>query len=442
MNRPRGIAPSRPLVACGEVGALSCLVAQRPPDDRRVVLVALDHPGDPIQVGGQPGRIVGEAVLRAEAVRVAFDVGLVHHVQAVLVAQGVPLGIVGVVRRPDGVDVVPFHQLDVAHHQGAIDGVPRERAVLVAVHALHQDGLAVDEESAAADLDRPEADARGDNFERAPGSVLQRQERGIEVRCFRRPAVGGSHRERQRHRPLAPGRHRGGRGNAAPHLAAVCIEQLQRHRRRRCPSTAIRHRDRRLQSRVDPRVIEDGPDLEVPHVRVGGAPQVHVPEDAAQPEHVLILEERTIAPAVHFDGQHVGTLPEVARDVELGRRAAVLAVTHPRAVHPDVEGRVHAREVQQHAPARPLRRDVERCPVRADGVVVARRPRVLRLVREGIPRVAVDGHAETLNLPVARHNDVLPPRVIEPGELGAGGPRGRAWRIVEPPWAVQRSEPG
>ena len=67
------------------------------------------------------------------------------------------------------------------------------------------------------------------------------------------------------------------------------------------------------------------------------------------------------------------------RDVELRRRAAVLVVADAPAVHPDVERRVHAAEVQQHAPARstPAARSNTRA-VRADGVVVARRPRVPR----------------------------------------------------------------
>jgi len=46
-------------------------------------------------MGGLPGQVVGEAVVGTEAVAVALDVGLVHHVSTVLVAQRVPSGSFG-----------------------------------------------------------------------------------------------------------------------------------------------------------------------------------------------------------------------------------------------------------------------------------------------------------------------------------------------------------
>ena len=49
-----------------------------------MVLVALDHPRDSIEIERLPRGIVGQPVIRAEAVGVALDVGLVHHVEAVL----------------------------------------------------------------------------------------------------------------------------------------------------------------------------------------------------------------------------------------------------------------------------------------------------------------------------------------------------------------------
>ena len=67
----------------GVVRAAAGLVAQRPDHHAGVVLVPLDHADRPLHEGGVPGGDVREQAADA----VGFEVGLVHHVDAVLVAQ-------------------------------------------------------------------------------------------------------------------------------------------------------------------------------------------------------------------------------------------------------------------------------------------------------------------------------------------------------------------
>ena len=65
----------------------------------------------------------------------------------------VPIGVVGVVRGADRIDVEALHQLDVLDHALFGNDVPRRHVVLVPVHAADDDGLAVDGELPVGDLD-------------------------------------------------------------------------------------------------------------------------------------------------------------------------------------------------------------------------------------------------------------------------------------------------
>ena len=104
-----------PVVGGFEVRAVHGLVAQRPNDDggmievrAHVVLVALQN-----LLGEQ--RLLG-LCLGTIAEAVALLIGLGGHVDAVLVAQVIPHGIVGIVAGAYGVDVQALHDLDVLNH--------------------------------------------------------------------------------------------------------------------------------------------------------------------------------------------------------------------------------------------------------------------------------------------------------------------------------------
>ena len=74
----------------------------------------------------------------------ALEVGLIFEVDAIFVGQVVPIGVVAVVAVAHVVDVCALHQHDFALHLFARDGVSALGVRLVAVNALHFDGLAVE----------------------------------------------------------------------------------------------------------------------------------------------------------------------------------------------------------------------------------------------------------------------------------------------------------
>ena len=81
--QPRRVRPPDPGRGGLVIGPVAGLVAERPGNDRGVVPVALDHPGDAADPRLQVSRVVAERAL--EGVR--LDVRLVDHVEPKLVGQ-------------------------------------------------------------------------------------------------------------------------------------------------------------------------------------------------------------------------------------------------------------------------------------------------------------------------------------------------------------------
>ena len=86
-----------------------------------MVLVALDHVANACDERGEVAGIAAELVV----VRVRLDVRLVDDVEAEPVAEVEPVGVVGVVRAADGVEVRLLDQPRVRLHQLARDCSPR-----------------------------------------------------------------------------------------------------------------------------------------------------------------------------------------------------------------------------------------------------------------------------------------------------------------------------
>jgi len=99
---------------------------------------------------------------------VRFDVGLIDHVEAELVAQVVEAVVVGVVRAAHGVDVVPLHGDEVVTHVGQRDGLAGAGMVIVTVDPVDLHRSVVDQQLPVADLDGAEAHPLADDLAHAP----------------------------------------------------------------------------------------------------------------------------------------------------------------------------------------------------------------------------------------------------------------------------------
>ena len=134
-----------------------------------------------------PARVAAEMIV----VGVALDVRLVDEIEAVPIAELVPALVVGVVGEAHRVEIVPLHDLDVADHVRQVEGLAHPLVVLVAIDALDEDSLAVDEEGAVPDLDAAEAEAAGGVLHRAPVGRDEADDEGVEGRILVAPRRRG-----------------------------------------------------------------------------------------------------------------------------------------------------------------------------------------------------------------------------------------------------------
>ena len=431
LHGPRRVEGLDPIVTAFEVGAVSGFVARAPDDDRGVVVVAQHHAAVAVEVRGGEGGIARE-VLRLVAVvpAVRLDVGFVHDVEPVFVAEVVPQRHVGIVARAHGVHVQPLHLADVAHHLFARDAVARVGLHLVPVDPLDENRLAVDQQLPAADLDlaEPHAERRGFSHPAVGGEGFGRER--VEVRGLGAPLFRGRDLEGRRD-AVAAGAERAGVERAAPVVAE------------RQPDAAdIRRRGHLGAQRAVAVVVHQiGRQPHVGQTTPVAGVEVAVAADARKAPEILVFEIRTVAPAV--DAQHDQVAApgrDVAGDVEFGFELAVLAVTRLAAVDPERHVRDRRADVDEHVAALPVGGNPDAAAVEPRVVLFMGNQRRLHL-EEFVPRVGfvrVDRIAAAVQLPDSRHGHHAPRRVVVAGAEESLGLRTRTLRAQEGPFAVER----
>ena len=233
LNRARRVEFLQPFVGRVEVRAVSGFVPERPNDDRRVVAVAERHSLGAVHVRGEPFRRVRERFF-AVTHPVRFDVRFVDDVQTVFVAKFVPARIVRIVRRANRVDVQRLHNADILEHPLFGNGVAAVSVVFVAVDALQENRLVVDEELTVGDFDLAETDFKAGVERRFEIGVVNLQVRRIEPRGLRRPKIRRFHRDFERDRfDFAPFEFEGNvgafvRGRAADTFGDIDVRRIVR----------------------------------------------------------------------------------------------------------------------------------------------------------------------------------------------------------------------
>jgi hypothetical protein len=181
----RRVVGADPRRLCFVVDAVARLVAERPGDDRRMVLVAQHHPCSSFEPRRAVARVLADGVVEG----VALDVCFVDHVQAELVAEIQEARIVRVVRAAHGIDVVLLHRHKIGAHVGDGDGFAALGMVVVAVDAADHHRLAVDQQLPIGDGDRAEADGVGNYFLHRARRIGQRHNQAVAVRLLGRPRL-------------------------------------------------------------------------------------------------------------------------------------------------------------------------------------------------------------------------------------------------------------
>ncbi len=175
-----------------------------------------------------------------------------------------------------------------------------------------------------------------------------------------------------------------------------------------------------------------GVDEVVPQVPLFPAQDVHVPEDAAHAELVLILEVAAVAPLQHQYVDLVVPGGHEIGDVELAGGVGDLAVAHEPAVDPEVEAGVHA--LEHDGPAAVVLGQHEVPPVQAAGVLLRH---VGRVVGERVAPVGVLVPVVAVHLPHRGHGNAVH---LHAGVQQVVRQIDDAFKVPELPFAVERLE--
>ena len=372
-------------------------------------------------MGEGPIGIVAQGLVQVVADAVGLDVGLVVDIEPVAVAQRVPIGVIGIMGGPDRVEMVGLEGADVGLHGGLVHDVAGLRMVFVAVGALDEDGFPVDFDQAVFDADVPETDLEAGGLEDLAVGIEELDGDLVQGRRFGRPAVDarealepvdacgvtGVHAGRQVKGGQGAAFPRHGHAQVAVKAALAVVGDLRGQR----------------QGAGEKVVLETGVGDHIGQVRLGPGVEPDLSLDARQPPEVLAFEEAAVAPAVDLEGEGVGALPHRVGDVEFGGQLGPLTVADALAIDPQEEGRLDRAEVQQDALALPWGRKLEVSAVAAHRVpAVGDVGRVRGLLPvEWVGMVGVNRRAVSVQLPVGRHRDVVPPAHVVLGRLEAHG---------------------
>ena len=365
---------------------------------------------------------------------VALDVGLGHHVKAILVAQVVPARVVAIVTGTHGVHVQLLHNLDVLNHAFHADDVAVVGIQLVAVGALDEDGLAVDEHLSALDLDASESHTLADGFDDVAFLVLQGEGEGVEVRYLCAPYLDAGNGEGE------------GRGGATAYAdRGVASGAAIRGGKGGLDSKALGCRSGHVNRELAVLVVVDDVlmDEDVLDVCLRTGVEIDFAGNAGEAPEILVFEIGAVAPAHDAHGDEVLLARrEVLGKVELGFHLRVLAVADVLAIDPKFKVRSGRAHVEVDVLPLPSSRNCDELAVAARVVVaflyVGRVALELRVPR--VAHVLVDLVAVAFELKEAGYGEIHPLRVIEIRGVEACGRLVVVEGKVETPLAFERKE--
>ena len=225
-----------------------------------------------------------------------------------------------------GIEVMLFHHAQIAQNMLSSDGIADQGVAIVAVDTLDLDIDTVDVQHRVPNGNVLDADLLDD------GLAVSTDDQLIECRVLSIP----------QHRMVKGKVHVPARvGRLLRQLRAVrCVQRAHR-----LPGGTVP--DNRQVNRGFAQIIRHrGAHGLVKNVVLRSVQQVHIAENTAHAQLVLIFQIATIAPLHHQYGQPVASGMDKGTDIKRAGRVRNLTVSHQIAIDPDVKTRIHTLKVQ------------------------------------------------------------------------------------------------
>ena len=350
------------------------------------------------------GLFGGRIIPVAKAMTLLVSLG--HHIKTILVAQLIPLRVVGIVTGAHGIDVELLHNLDVLYHPFTAHDVATVWIHLVSVGSFDINRLPIDQQLTVLNLHFPEPHLLRNHLNDL-SALLHCGDKGEEIGCLGGPWFHVLDVESHVAVALPLEFHA-----VLAHGDAVSVQQVEVYR-----GTSL-HVQVYRQHTVLVVVHQVSRQLDVAHLHlfVAGI-KITVARHAAQSPEVLVFAVRAVAPTEGLEGNQVVAFLHIGRDVELGGHLRILSIAHIHAVDIQVDVGCHAAKVGDNLLAVPAVGYVDDAAVAAHMVVFQRH--LGRVVLEMSAPSEADVHvyrvAIAVEFPYSRHADGLPCRVVIAG---------------------------
>jgi hypothetical protein len=176
MEGPEGVKGPQPACGCIMVWTIAGLVPQGPDNHRGVVFVPDSHTAHPVGKGKEPAPIPAQMVIIA----MAFDIRLINDIKTILIAQVIPDLIVGIVARPDRIDVMLFHEFHVLYHRCKAHGLAGPFIMLVPINPLNHHPFSIHQKLPIPDFHTAEPKPQARSFQNLALLIQQCCREGIE----------------------------------------------------------------------------------------------------------------------------------------------------------------------------------------------------------------------------------------------------------------------
>ena len=403
LHRTGCIPTTHPRTRLLEINAIARLVAERPNNDGRVVLIQLYIGAVAVENSGLVVGVLGNSFCTiAHAMR--FDIGFCHDIQPIAVAETIPIGVIRVVAGTHGIEIKVFHQTDVLLHTLAGHNIARQRVEFVAIDTLNKNRLSVEEQLRTYDLHMTEADILPHDLDRLTRGSSVREVERIEVRLLCRPGLYAGY-------CLGRNMHR-----RTPYILAALqhgVARLGEQHIVDTPTLGVGYRNIGGKDPVPIIVHEVLTHEEVFDMRPRCGIEIDITAQSAKAPKILVLDIRPVAPTHDLQGYEVVARTDIAGNIEDGCRLAVLTIADLLTIDIDLHigGCFADREEDLLSPPYIWQHKV--ASVRTDMIILLRHKRrvVSVLLHPYITDVTIERLAIALQL-LTRGDGYLVPRTV------------------------------
>ena len=409
-----------------------------------MVFITFVHIHGTVEVGIHEQRIVAQSAAYAQVVShaVAFDIGFINHIDAVLVAKFVETFLLRIVAGTHRVHIIFLPEFEILQHELFRNIMSRVFIMFVNIDTFHKNGYAIHKKLLVLNLDRTETHFAAGGFYHFAVRAFQADDECIEIGSFGCPLFYATKGFLGKFHLGLVAFHTGRR---LGDLLVFIIQQTIGHYIWGFDVAFVRKLHFQLQNAVFVVRIQRSFCLEIGNVNLGSGIEINITFYTADAPEVLTLQIVGIRKAVYLNGNHVFASLHHSGYIEAGGSLGILAHAYKLAV--DVIESGAAYTIRAHE-------NLFSIPVVAYGKLAAvgtcRVPLLGHVWRIGfvpiwlvalgtkfVRLIDINRCAETLQFPVARYVDIRPAADISTCVHKVRRPVSKIFHVVELPLSIE-----